>query len=139
MDLTILLADAAQVSHDQKVSALGLGWTATQAPLPPHAVVVFFEIDWNETNQRVHTKIILVNADGHPVRQQTETGEQEIFAEGEMEFGRPPGLPAGTPITFPITFGIAPGIQLPSGRYEWRASVDGHEKTHWRRAFLVMS
>ncbi|MFI9815503.1 DUF6941 family protein [Saccharothrix variisporea] len=138
MDLTILLGDSAQVSPDNKVHALGLGWTATRTPLPPHAVIILFDIPWNETNHVFVAKVRLVDADGNPVHQLTPMGEQPIEVEAQFEAGRPPGLPPGTSLTMPLAFNLPPGTPVRPGRYEWRVEVDGEERANWRRGFLVV-
>src|SRR5207249_7237951 len=53
MRATLLLADAAQVSPDQKLHALGIGWTFTGPQFAgPMALVAIIEVGWNEANRR---------------------------------------------------------------------------------------
>ena len=51
MKISLFLADAAQAdTQSGKVNALGLGWRQCQTPTPPFTLVLFLDIDWNETN-----------------------------------------------------------------------------------------
>lgn len=127
MKATFLLADAAQA--DNKVHALGLGWTVVGTPLPAHALVVIFHADWHEANTRHFLKIVLVDADGAPVElpgSDTEPGRFEV--EGEFEVGRPAGLIRGTELVQPLVINVPPGMPLPAKqRYEYRLTVNDAE------------
>jgi hypothetical protein len=140
MDAQLLLADSAQVAADNgKVYALGLGWTATTTPLPPQAVIILVDVDWDETNQPHDAVISLVDADGYPVLVSTPIGEQELKVEARFESGRPAGWPPGAPLRVPLSFAVGQGLPLAPGRYTWRLAIDGQHQSGWEASFLVSS
>jgi hypothetical protein len=94
--VSLLLADSAQADQSGKVHALGLGWTTTTTPLPPFALVIFLDIDWDETNQPHNLRCELLSEDGEPVRVPGPFGQQPIVVEAQAEAGRPPGAIHGT-------------------------------------------
>jgi hypothetical protein len=118
MDVTVLLADAAQTAKDGKVYALGLGWSNTTTPLPAQAVVVLFEVPWDETNQQFNAVLQLVDADGHAVQQSTPMGEQPVRVDINFEAGRSPGMIRGSSTTMPIAIQLPPSLPLLPGRHE---------------------
>lgn len=137
MKAKILLADYAKVS-DGKVDALGMGWSVTSSPTPPAAVVVFFEIGWDEANSKLPILLELLDADGQPVNVLGPGGPQLMRLEGEIEAGRPPGTPKGTPLDLQLAINVGPGMPLvPGQRYEWRLSVDGATHEDWTARFLI--
>ena len=139
MDLTILLADYSTADQgSQKINALGMGWSVTSTPLPPQAVVVIFEVGWDETNQPHQALLRLVDTDGAPVNQPTPMGEQPVQIQVDFEAGRPAGAAAGTPIVVPMCLNFPAGLPVPPGRYEWRVTVDGDARQGWCRGFTVM-
>lgn len=138
MRLRVLLADAAQAdAATGKVNTLGMGWTAIPTPVPAFALVVFFDIDWDETNQRHKFRCELVDDDGTPVVVATTLGSQPVVFEAVAEAGRPPGATHGVPIRMPLTIGVGAGLPLAPGRYEWRVTVEGLDLTE-AEAFEVV-
>lgn len=138
MKLTMLLADAAQ-EVGGKVYALGLGWNITGTPTPAMALVVMIDVGWEETNENLHLRIELVDADGHTVMVPGPLGEQPLCIEAHTQAGRPPGVPRGSEIRIPMTVSIAQGLALvPGQRYEWRATINGNAGAEWRQGFYVM-
>lgn len=137
MKAKILLADYAKVS-DGKVDALGMGWTVTSSPTPPAAVVVFFEIGWDETGRTLQVLLELLDADGRPVQVPGPGGPRPMRIEGELQATRPPGAPPGTPVDLQLAINVGPGMPLvPGQRYEWRLSVDGAGHENWTASFLI--
>jgi len=68
MKISLLLADAAQAdAASGKVNALGLGWRQCQTPTPAFTLVLFLDIDWDETNKQHKLKCQLLTTDGDPV------------------------------------------------------------------------
>lgn len=133
MRLDIILADAAE-SADGKAYILGAGWSTQTGPAPM-AVVIFTEVPWDRTNQRMRILLELLDGDGQPVSLPGPSGPQPLRVEGEMEAGRPPGLARGTPVTLvPLTMTFGP-LPLDPGRYVWRVSVDEHTEETWQRSF----
>lgn len=137
MEAQILLADAAQTSPDGKVHALGLGWSTTTTPLPPHAVVILIKVPWDVSNDKHVAVVELHGGDGEAVEVPGPMGMQTVKIEAEFETGRPPGLPKGSPIDLPLTFTLGGGIPVPAGRYVWELTIDDEKKDAWRAAFLV--
>ncbi|MGO8967880.1 DUF6941 family protein [Mycobacterium sp.] len=138
MKITLLLARFAESDPQGTISALGLGWKTCPTPLPPIAVVVFLDIDWNETNQPHKLMCDLVTADGQPVAIPGPLGPQPVHFEAQIEAGRPPGAIHGTPMRAPLAINIAGGTSLPPGRYEWRVGVEGLPDQTAVEAFLVV-
>lgn len=72
-------------------SILGLGWRQCQTPTPPFALVMFLDIDWDETNKQHKLTCQLLDTDGQPVVVQGPQGPQRILFEAAAEAGRLPG------------------------------------------------
>jgi hypothetical protein len=137
--VTLFLADAAQAdTQSGKVHALGLGWRQCQTPTPPFALVLFLDIDWDETNEQHKLKCQLLTTDGELVMVPGPQGPQPILFEAAAEAGRLPGSIHGTSVRMPLTLNIPGGIPLEPGIYEWRVEVDGFEKATTVEAFIVV-
>ena len=92
MKVSLFLADAAQAdAQSGKVHALGLGWRQCQTPTPPFALVMFLDIDWDETNKQHKLTCQLLNTDGQLVTVPGPQGPQRILFEAAAEAGRLPG------------------------------------------------
>lgn len=137
MRISLFLADFAQSDDKGKINTIGLGWTTTATPLQPFALVIFLDIDWDETNQPHPIRCELLTEDGQPARVPGPVGLQPLVFEASAEAGRPPGTPHGTAIRMPLAVNLSGGIPLPPGRYEWRASVKGFENATASESFLV--
>jgi hypothetical protein len=136
--ITLFLADAAQAdAQSGKVSALGLGWRQCQTPTPAFALVLFLDIDWDETNKQHKLTCQLLTTDGEPVVVTGPHGSQRISFEAGAEAGRPPGAIHGTSVRLPLTLNIPPGMPLEPGLYEWRVEVEGFAKATAVEAFVV--
>ena len=136
MDATLFLADAAQVSPDSKLHALGIGWTQTSSPMTaPSAVAFILHVPWDETNRRLTWTLDLLDADGKPVVLPSEPGKfTVIHMENEIEVGRPPGIKPGSSINVPFAVNITP---LPLGAnqtFVWVLRVGDRE---WRASFAT--
>jgi hypothetical protein len=137
--VTLFLADAAQAdTQSGKVHALGLGWRQCQSPTPPFALVLFLDIDWDETNEQHKLKCQLLTTDGELVMVPGPQGPQPILFEAAAEAGRLPGSIHGTSVRMPLTLNIPGGIPLEPGIYEWRVEVDGFESATTVEAFIVV-
>lgn len=137
MRADVLLADSAQVVAG-KAYILGGGWSLVRGDIPM-AVVVFLEVPWNRTNERMDWMLELLDSDGAPVRIPVPDGQQAIRVAGNLEVGRPPGLAHGTPITPPPIAVSVPQLTLEPGRYTWRFSINGESEDTWHRAFERLS
>jgi hypothetical protein len=139
MKISLLLADAAQAdAASGKVNALGLGWRQCQTPTPAFTLVLFLDIDWDETNKQHKLKCQLLTTDGDPVIVAGPQGPQRILFEAAAEAGRPPGSIHGTSVRMPLTLNIPAGIPLEPGIYEWRVEVEGFEMATAVEAFVVV-
>lgn len=137
MEAHVLLADAAQRDQSGKVHALGIGWSNTTTPLPPHAVVLLVKVPWDQANKKHKFEVELTDADGHPITSTGPVGEQPVRVAGDFEAGRPPGLPAGSPLDLALTFNTGGGLPLPPGRYTWILKINDTTEEGWSASFLV--
>lgn len=139
MRITLFLADAAQADPQSgKVNALGLGWRQCQTPTPAFALVLFVDINWDETNEQHKLKCQLLTTDGDPVILPGLHGPQPMLFEAAAEAGRPPGAIRGTSVRIPLTVNVPAGIPLEPGIYEWRVDVEGFEQATVVEAFVVL-
>ncbi|HTQ22909.1 DUF6941 family protein [Mycobacterium sp.] len=139
MKISLFLADAAQAdAQSGKVHALGLGWRQCQTPTPAFALVIFLDIDWNETNTRHQLKCQLLTTDGDPVVLPGPHGPQPILFEAAAEAGRMPGSVHGASVRMPLTLNIPAGIPLEPGIYEWRVEVDGFAEATAVESFVAV-
>ncbi|MBW0019162.1 MAG: hypothetical protein JO236_16670 [Mycobacterium sp.] len=139
MKITLFLADAAQPdAQSGKVHALGLGWRQCQTPTPAFALVVFLDIDWDETNKLHKLTCQLLTTDGEPVTVPGPNGRQRILFEASAEAGRLPGAIHGTPVRMPLTLNIPAGIPLEPGIYEWRVEIQGFEQATAVETFIAI-
>jgi hypothetical protein len=133
MRVTMMLADAAQEVNG-KLYVIGGGWSVTGPVLPPMALALKLDVPWSAANQGHEFLLVLVDADGRPVRVGVEHGD--VRAGGTFEVGRPPGLPAGTDIDFAFAVTV-PSLPLAAGRYAWQLWIDGETREDWQRPFQV--
>lgn len=135
----VLLADFAQPDSSGKMGALGLGWSITTTPTPPHAVIVLLKVGWTETNKPHQLQLSLLTADGqHAVVAPTPFGDQPLTVEAKIEVGRPAGLPEGSAVEHNFAINLGAGIPLAAAsRYEWRLTIDGKENEEWAAPFFV--
>jgi hypothetical protein len=139
MKISLFLADAAHAdAQSGKVHALGLGWRQCQTPTPAFALVLFLDIDWDETNKQHKLTCQLLTTDGEPVVVTGPHGSQRISFELSAEAGRPPGAIHGTSVRMPLSLNIPGGIPLEPGIYEWRVEVAGFERATAVEAFVVV-
>ena len=132
MKISLFLADAAHAdAQSGKVHALGLGWRQCQTPTPPFALVVFLDIDWDETNERHELTCQLLTTDGEPVIVMGTQGPQPISFEAAAEARRTPGRIHGTSVRMPLTLNIpaeCPGtrnLRVAGGGRRFRAGDGG--------------
>ncbi|ACC41102.1 MULTISPECIES: DUF6941 family protein [Mycobacterium] len=138
MKVSVFLADAAHADvQSGKIHTLGLGWRQCQTPTPPFALVLFVDIDWNETNKQHKLKCQLLTTDGDLVVVPGPNGPQRVLFEASAEAGRPPGAIHGTSVRMPLTLNIPAGIPLEPGIYEWRVEVEGYARATAVESFVV--
>lgn len=138
MLVTILLCDAAQAVGG-KLYVLGGGWSITGPQPAPMAVALKLSVPWADANRRFNIRIVLVDADGHPVRLPTgpDGADQSVEVPFAFEAGRPAGLVPGTALDGCFAVNFPPMPLLPGARYEWRVEVDGRCEDAWRVPFSV--
>lgn len=138
MKITLLLADYAKSDEQGKITAVGLGWKTTPTPVPPHALVVYLDIDWDETNKPHTLTCDLLTADGEPIAVQGPLGSQPAHFEAQVEAGRPPGAVHGAALRAPLAIAINAHTPLAPGRYEWRVAVEGFPGETVAESFQVL-
>lgn len=141
MFVTVLLADYAQVPvpGSDKISAIGLGWTRTTTPLPQQSVVVLFDFDWTEANERHSFRVELLTEDHRQaVTTQGPTGEAPLAVDGDVEVGRPAGVARGSVLRVPWTLTLPAGLPLLPGSYLWLVTMDGDAGKSYRASFQVI-
>jgi hypothetical protein len=134
MKATFLLADYAKVS-DGKLDVLGAAWSVAGPGPVAFFVAGVVQVPWDQTNVAHMVRLELLDADGtavlHPAN------DEPIFAEFQVEVGRPPGVKPGTPMDVPIAVPFGAFQLEPGGRYEVRATIDGRHDEHWTLAFSI--
>jgi len=132
MDVTMLLCDAAEEAGG-KLYILGGGWSVIQAPnvLAPMALAIKMSVPWDQANEPHQILASLKTDDGEPV----DAGNGPVFAQGEIEVGRPPGSKRGSPLDAPFVLRFN-GLALPPGGYVWELDIDGTQLA--REPFRVL-
>lgn len=136
MDVTLLLADSAQVA-DGKVYILGGGWSFISPGFASMAVAAVVEVPWDKADDRHQFVLSLLDEDGmpYPVPQADGT-TTSINVNGEFAVGRPEGSVPGSSVHFPIALNFN-GVPLqPDMRLVWSLGIGEHT---WNRAFTVRS
>ena len=124
IEFKLILCDAAQTDASTgKIHMLGAGWTMVSSPTPPHAIALMIQVPWDRTNEKLRVHTELLDGDGQPVMLPGPTGPQPLLNETEVEVGRPPGVAKGSALSAAFALNVGP-LALPSGRYEWRATVE---------------
>src|SRR6266536_1252452 len=90
LKVTMMLADAAQVA-DGKLYILGGGWSVTGPGPSVFAIALKIEVPWDQTNQRHHFALRLLDQDAQAAMIAGAT--DPLVIEGEFEVGRPAGIP----------------------------------------------
>jgi hypothetical protein len=136
LDATLLLADAAQVTPDGKLHALGIGWTHTGSPVTaPSAIAFILHVPWSETNRKITWTLDLLDADGKPVILQTgPESTTTIHMQQEIEVGRPPGTKPGSAINAPFAMMVSPMPLDPDRTFVWVLRIGDRE---WRASFTT--
>ena len=139
MKANLILADFAQADGTGKIGALGIGWSTTTTPTPPHAVVVLLKVGWNETNRPHKLELTLLTADGHQaVMTPGLVGPHPLSVEATFEVGRPVDIPEGSDIDHNLAINVGAGLSLePNTRYEWRLTIDSVHREEWIAPFFV--
>jgi hypothetical protein len=135
----IFLADAAQVSSDGKLSALGAGWSITSSPsTAPSAIAIIIFVPWDEANRKHTFSVELLDADGHPIQVTAPNGTSvPLRVDRDFEVGRPPGIKAGMQLTATFSISLGPLNLQPDSTFEWKLTIDGATRPEWSAAFAT--
>lgn len=138
MDITLLLADSAQVA-DGKLYILGGGWSVTGPDPVPSAIAIKLQLSGAELDRVHHWELFLEDSDGRLVTWETPDGPQELVVRGDVMASTNPDAPKGVPVDVPLAVNFGP-IQLNGGeRYVWRFQVEGERLPGASAAFSVRS
>lgn len=138
MKATLLLCDAAQAVNG-KLYILGGGWSIAGPGPISMALALKIEVPWDQANRVHDLRLVLVTADGQPVRLPTSEGDQPVEITAKFEVGRPPGLRPGTPLDFVFAVNLESLPVPPGGRYEWLLEIDERRDESWRVGFSTRS
>ena len=121
LDVTMLLADAAQVA-DGKLYLLGGGLSVLSPRPQPVAVALLISVPWDRANIAHQWRLDLIDEDGRPVT----AGDRPVAVGGRFEAGRPAGLRPGNPAQRAV------GAQLPqpAGRGGAQLCLAAHHRRH---------
>ncbi|HEY4450547.1 MAG TPA: hypothetical protein VGN13_02995 [Solirubrobacteraceae bacterium] len=134
INVTMVLADHAQVA-DSKLFVAGGGWTDITGAAP-FALAMVIEVPIEQTGMKHKFEVDLIDAHGQPALMPTPQGMTPVHHEMEMEIERPDD--DSVPSTFVNPFVIKSGpMPVAPADYEWRLSVDGEAREHWRLPFRV--
>lgn len=137
MELTFLLADAAQADDRGKVSALGIGWTHVQTPTPPMALIAFADLEQDELPTEVVFRFALRTANGESV---IVPGQGPFNVEVKVQTPPSENAYAGEPVRLPVSLQISAGMQLQPGIHRFHAEItNGKEQVTEVRSFRVRS
>lgn len=121
-----------------KAHALGIGWTAVDAPTTaPMAVLTIVTFDNQAEAAGEHDiSLILIDQEHQPVML-PEIGKP-IEIEGKISLETKPGVPDDSPASAPFVVNIGPGLPLePGHRYTWKVSVDEKTDESWSTSFMT--
>jgi hypothetical protein len=132
----LLLADAAQIDSEGKISALGLGWTGVVSPTPPIAIVLCVEVQPDEVPANFEVRFELLDADQNPWTPPDQTEPFILRGAGSVV---PKDPPNPVPSLIPMALTLGPGIPLEPGIYHFRSTLEpsGGEAVSEQVVFLV--
>jgi Family of unknown function (DUF6941) len=136
--VTLLLADAAQPAGSAKVSALGLGWSATSSPTTPMALVVLIDLDQDEYGRHEFRVWLSPRGEDAAVKVKGADGDAALEFGGAFEVQAPDEVVEDVPARVNLALNVAPSLPVSPGRvYEWRAEIDGVRNEAWSVPFYV--
>lgn len=134
--ITVMLANHAEVTPNGLLSCLSAGIGITGPGPTAYSLCGFVEI--NPANLRArdqHTIAFhLVDADGHLWL--NEQGQPLMLELNFTGASASPEVAPGTIVTIPFALSLN-GLQLPAGRYEWVAHLNGDTEPGWSASFMV--
>jgi hypothetical protein len=148
MKVSVVLADKGTNTQQGTLNLLNVGWVQTQlgpSPLvpgqlltPPHAVVVFFEVEHAYCNHPIELVIALLTQDGQTVEMPSPAGPQVVRMVTPVTVASPAMAPLGAPGTGNAMIEIFPGLLVPPGEYRWDVTLAGEHHEEWFAAFRVL-
>ncbi len=148
MKVAVLLADKGTVNPQVgTLNLLNVGWQVTHvnpqlgigAPLPPQAVAIFYEVDFDKCNRDIELKVELVNQDGNVIDLMGPAGPQPMILRQQIRVSSVAGMPNGSPGSGNLLLEFVPGPVLEPGGYEWRVTLAGVHNDDWSAKFHVMA
>jgi hypothetical protein len=138
MEVTILLATAANIDASGQANALNLGWEIIgPSPLPSFVVFVVVKVPLDRGEEPFDIELRLLDSTGTPVVLGEEDARQPVELRVQGQAGPSSSRPAGLRGGAGTLLEIGPGMVLEPGIYEWVVSVDGKTQPHWHRPFYV--
>ncbi len=142
MNLTVLLADAAQIDANNKIYALGMGWTHTKVPSPPMAVIGLVELEQADLPVDLGIRLELRDGDDTLMTMETPEGPRPVVVEVQARGSALDESRTGEPVVVPVAVQFGPGMLTKPGAYSVHMTAtrdkDG-ESVHAVRDFLVLS
>ena len=129
MDVTLVLADAAQVVGG-KLYVLGGGWTWTAPSSAGQALACVIEVGPRKVPRSLRWLARLVDEAGQIVLVPTDEGDAPAYVDGDLLIDAPPDPTDPVRIPLALTFGP---MTLPPGRkLAWELLVNGEGRDSWR-------
>lgn len=129
MKVTMLLADYCQVDGNNKLTAVGAGWSLTEGGpnAVPFGIGVILRVPWDRANEDHHFVLELLTEDGAPVHRGEPGDATTIKLDGTFRVGRPADLTPGTDLDWAFALNSGP-LPLPPGMgFVWRLSINHDE------------
>ena len=137
-DVTILLANAANLDASGQVNTLGLGWSIIgPSPLPGFVVIVKVMAPEEQREERLNVRLQLLDSAGNVVASEEQDAMEPLDVPLQVETVSSAAVPAGLKAGAFFILELGPGLLLEPGIYEWVVSIDGETQPHWRQRFYV--
>jgi hypothetical protein len=137
MDVTLALAQAANIDVNGHINALGLGWEVIgPSPLPAFVVIAVVRGPSELPEQAMSTELRMVDSQGRLVTQRDDP-DRELLIQNELTMAPASERPAGLLGGAAMVVSMSAGLILDPGLYEWVLSVNGESRSDWRRKFYV--
>lgn len=122
VNLTMLLADAAQDAPGGKVSALGIGWTRIPQPVAAFSIIGFAELTGAEAVQPHDLAITLCDLDGNPVM--ADADHVLIRVDVQLQGQVADDLEEYECVRLQFAIPIPGGMPVEPGGYQFKAVID---------------
>ncbi|WP_328494953.1 hypothetical protein OHS59_21005 [Streptomyces sp. NBC_00414] len=137
MDVTLSLAQAANIDVSGHLNALGLSWEIIgPSPLPAFVVVAVVRVPPDQSKQALRAELRLVDASGQDVTL-GDGSERKMLIQDTITVPPASERPAGLSGGAAMIVEMSAGLVLDPGLYEWILTVSGESRPEWRRRFYV--